>query len=145
MGKKRKSSKSSSYKYKTVNITPVLLKLIVLFICSYCVYCMVFLFSWNIMPYTFGYTLYVVDEDYIEYGVDKGNIILIKNVNEPKKDDIVVRRVGGKYDLVSGVRKSYGIVVSKDVLSDITDVFYKIKNMFSHVIERCLEWIPFSL
>lgn len=87
----------------------------------YFVYGVWFHHVWGIAPYIFNYTIYILNEDYEEYGLKDDDILVIKRSEEFSEEDLVLERVGTEYRVTKGIRRPYGVVVSSDVLGEQLD------------------------
>lgn len=106
------------------------MKTVGLLILIYLLYSTWFLFTWGILPYTFGYTVYMVEEDYPEYDINEGDFLLIKYVDTEVEDGLVILREGLDYNLYDGAWRPYGLVVSRNIYDDICLFIDKLNNIF---------------
>lgn len=128
--KKRSGSKNSAeYIGETVNLTPYIVRILSVVVLLYVFYSAIFYKTWGILPYTFNYTVYMVDEDYPDYGVDDKDILLVKYSKDYSQGDLALRRVGTEYELTMDVRNPYGVVVSKDIFEDARYFLLHIKKV----------------
>ena len=117
--KKGTSKKRKFNRPRTLNITPVLLKLVVSGLIIYILYGVLYWGVWGIFPYTFGYTFYIVDKDYVEYSIEDGDILILRQEFDVGENEVIVERVGTSYNIKTGVRRPYGVVVVKDILGSL--------------------------
>lgn len=131
MGKSKRKNK----RVLTRNIFPDILKLIRVCVVLTILYISSSYLYEGVLPFFNGYSFYACKEDYIEHGINRGELLILKNNKLGNSYDIVLvedsyKRFNLKY---SSNEPNLGVVVeSINIYQGIQDIYNNIISVLKH-------------